>query len=56
MINFYRKKKSKEGDSKRIRTKSERLKKLKGNEIEKSYQFYKLFKIKNYNKKNRNQV
>ena len=51
MINFYRKKKSKEGDSKRIRTKSERLKKLtlkklKGNEIEKSYQFYKLFKIK----------
>ena len=30
MINFYKKKKSKEGDSKRIRTKSERLKKIKG--------------------------
>jgi len=37
MINFYSKKKSKEGDTKRIRTKSERLKKLKRNEIKKSY-------------------
>ena len=32
------------------------MKNLKGSEIEKTFQFHKLLKIKNYNKKNMDQI